>query len=331
MPRIQPLLALGITVLALIVVLLGAYTRLTGSGLGCPDWPGCYGQLSVPTGLPEAAQAWTEMVHRYAAGLLVVLVVAQAWLSWRTHGWRQPAALLMLAVIALQALLGMWTVTLKVWPQVVTLHLLGGMATLCLAYLHWRRLRSAAMTAPSPPWLRRLAVLGVLVMALQVALGGWTSTNHAGAICPALPGCGTVPWQALDFSNSVQLQQPLGPSYLAGSLPLAARAGLHMLHRLGAVALLMVLAALAWGLHRQGLRRHAGALVIASLGQAVLGMASAVLAAPLPLALAHTGGAAALALVLVDISHRLHLAPRAATRGTALARWPRAALLRDAP
>ncbi|WP_263262306.1 COX15/CtaA family protein [Pseudomonas sp. RIT-PI-S] len=332
MPPIQRLLALGITLLAAVVVLLGAYTRLTGSGLGCPDWPGCYGQLSVPVGLPEASKAWTEMIHRYAAGSLVLLVTLQAGLSWRRHGWRQPAALALLALVSLQALLGMWTVTFKVWPQVVTLHLLGGLGTLCLAYLHWRRLARGTRLAPGTAGPRRLARLGLLAFALQVALGGWTSTNHAGAVCPALPGCGSVSWQALDFSEGLQVAQPVGPSYLAGSLSLNARAALHMAHRLGALVLLGVLAVLAWRLYRRGLRRHASVLALGGFGQALLGMASAVWATPLPLALAHTGGAALLALVLVEVNHRLTLAPRAASRGAALARWqPRPLLLRNAP
>lgn len=332
MPRLQPLLALGITLLALLVVVLGAYTRVTGAGLGCPDWPGCYGSVSVPAIAPDAVKAWTEMVHRYVAGGLMALVVAQAWLSWRRYGWREPAALILLAVVTLQAMLGMWTVTLKVWPQVVTLHLLGGITTLCLAYLHLRRLQADTRRAASPPRLRRLAWLGLLAVGAQIALGGWVSTNHAGAICPSMPGCGTVAWAALDYSNALQLGQPVGPSYLAGSLGLNERAGLHMLHRLGALALLAILAALAWGLHRRGLRRPAAAIVLAGLGQAALGMLSAMLATPVALTLAHTGGAAVLALLLVEVNHRLNLAAQAADRGEAPARWlPRPSLLRDAP
>lgn len=332
MPRLQPSLALGITLLALLVVLLGAYTRVTGAGLGCPDWPGCYGEIGVPDGAPGAVQAWTEMVHRYVAGSLMVLVTLQAWLSWRRYGWREPAALILLAVVTFQAMLGMWTVTLKVWPQVVTLHLLGGVTTLCLAYLHLRRLQANARPTGSPSRLRHLAWLGLLAVGVQIALGGWVSTNHAGAICPSMPGCGAVAWAALDFSNALQLGQPVGPSYLAGNLGLNERAGLHMLHRLGAVALLVILAALAWGLYRRGLRRPAVAIVLAGLGQAVLGLLSALLATPIALTLMHTGGAAVLALLLVEVNHRLNLAAQAADRGEAPARWlPRPSLLRDAP
>jgi cytochrome c oxidase assembly protein subunit 15 len=332
MRRLQPVLALLITLLALIVVLLGAYTRLTGSGLGCPDWPGCYGQLSVPASVPDMPQAWTEMVHRYVAGALLILVMLQAWLSWREYKWRQPAALIMLAVIAVQAALGMWTVTLKVWPQVVTLHLLGGLTTLGLAYLHWRRITLKTPYLPVSRVAQRLAWLALVALVAQVALGGWASTNHAGAVCASFPGCAGITSQALDFSNSLQLEQPVGPSYLSGSLSFEARAALHMLHRLGALVLLSLTAVLSLVLYRQGLRRHAAALLAVGLGQGVLGAVTALQAAVLPLALAHTAGAAALVLVLAEVSQRLHGAQARAGRPLAAQRWPSApALVRDAP
>lgn len=332
MRRLPSVLALLITSLALVVVLLGAYTRLTGSGLGCPDWPGCYGHLAVPPGVPAAPQAWTEMIHRYVAGALLMLVAVQAWLSWREHKWREPIALVMLAVIAVQAALGMWTVTLKVWPQVVTLHLLGGLTTLGLGYLHWRRLSLTTAVLPASKPTRRLAWLALAALVAQIALGGWASTNHAGAICPTLPGCVDVSWQALDFSNTLQLQQPLGPSYLSGKLSFEARAGLHMLHRLGALVLISLVTALSFTLYRQGLRRQAAALMGVALGQGVLGAVTALYAAALPLALAHTAGAAALVLVLAQASLRVQGARVGVLQPIRTARWPSTpALMRDAP
>lgn len=332
MRRLPSVLALVTTLLALVVVLLGAYTRLTGSGLGCPDWPGCYGHLAVPMGVPAALQAWTEMVHRYVAGALLLLVTGQAWLSWREHKWREPIALIMLAVIAVQAALGMWTVTLKVWPQVVTLHLLGGLTTLGLGYLHWQRLSITTAVLPASQPVRRLAWFALAALVVQIALGGWTSTNHAGAICATLPGCAGVPWNALDFSNSLQLQQPLGPSYLSGTLSFEARAGLHMLHRLGALVLIALVTALSFMLYRQGSRRLAAVLMAVALGQGVLGAVTALHAAALPLALAHTAGAAALVLILAQVSLCVQGVKGRVVQPIRTARWRSTpALVRDAP
>lgn len=307
MPRLQLRLALGITLLALTVVVLGAYTRLTGSGLGCPDWPGCYGHLSVPSQAPGAAQAWVEMVHRYAAGSLALLIGLQAWLSWRHQGWRRPAPLLLLAMVALQALLGMWTVTLKVWPQVVTLHLLGGLTTLGLAYWHHCRLREAQAPVSVTPSrrIKLLAMAGLLALALQIALGGWVSTNQAGAVCPTFPGCSAVELNDLGLSVAAPLAQPIGPSYLAGRLGLPERVAIQVLHRLGALILLGLTLILAHRLHQRGFRREAGAILAMTFAQLGLGILSAALLAPLALSLAHTGGAAVLTLLWVNLYHRL--------------------------
>jgi cytochrome c oxidase assembly protein subunit 15 len=314
-------LALAITCLAALVLALGAYTRLSFSGLGCPDWPGCYGFVQVPQTADELtlaalrfpahaveqAKAWTEMTHRYVAGTLMLLVAFQAIRAWRRRGsgepWKLP--LLLALVVIAQALFGMWTVTLRLWPQVVTLHLLGGLTTFAFALLATLRLSSRLPPIVAPQGLRRLALLGLLAVMAQIALGGWTSTNYAGAACLDFPTCNGALWPAADLAQAFSFGQHIGPSYLGGQLPLSGRLAIQMVHRLGALALCGLLGALAWRLHAEGLKRQARLLLAALALQVGLGIANLLLHLPLPLALAHTLGAVLLLAVLVTLNHRL--------------------------
>ena len=199
-------LALLATLVALLVVLLGAYTRLTHSGLGCPDWPGCYGFISVPStdaqlvhaelhfpqAPVEAAKGWSEMVHRYFAGTLGCLILwlaVRTWKQRKRHDQPLKLPLFILLVVIIQAAFGMWTVTLKLWPQVVTAHLLGGFATLSLLFLLTLRLSGWLPALAIPRRLQRWATAGLVLVILQIALGGWVSSNYAAVACVDLPTC----------------------------------------------------------------------------------------------------------------------------------------------
>lgn len=326
-------LALGATLLALLVVMLGAYTRLTHAGLGCPDWPGCYGFLGMPMSehkqalaaarFPEATlevgKGWIEMIHRYFAaglGLLVLILVVQA-LRGQRRGAGQPLGLplALLALVLLQGAFGMWTVTLKLWPQVVTAHLLGGFTTLGLLFLLSLRL-SGRLTplVVVPGGLRGLAAAGLLAVAGQIALGGWVSSNYAALACVDLPTCHGQWWPAMDFAGGFHLTQQIGPNYLGGQLDSEARTAIHMSHRLGAVALGLLLLLLAWRLRRAGQTALAGLLLLALGVQLSLGISNVLLHLPLAVALAHHLGGAGLLLVLVLINYRLRGATPARQR-----------------
>ena len=323
-------LALFATALAVVVVLLGAYTRLTHAGLGCPDWPGCYGFIGVPMSehkqtlaevrFPEAPveveKGWNEMVHRYFAGTLGLDILGLAVQALRRRGADgQPLKLplLLLGVVIAQAAFGMWTVTLKLWPQVVTAHLLGGFATLALLFLLSLRLSGAMPVLPGlSVRLRLLAGLALLLAIGQIALGGWVSSNYAAVACVDLPTCHGQWWPTMDFANGFHLTQHIGPNYLGGQLDSDARTAIHMTHRLGALLLSLVLLLLAWRLRTAGLGRLAGLLLLALAVQVSLGVSNVLLHLPLAVAVAHNGGGAALLLVLVLINYRLRAAPLAA-------------------
>ncbi|MGY4532200.1 cytochrome c oxidase assembly protein subunit 15 [Pseudomonas sp. TE3786] len=316
-------LALLATVLAMVVVLLGAYTRLTHAGLGCPDWPGCYGFISVPASEAQLAHAeanfphapveahkgWNEMIHRYFAGSLGLLILALAAVAVRRRG--QPGQplklpLLLLGVVVAQAAFGMWTVTLKLWPQVVTAHLLGGFTTLSLLFLLSLRLSGRLASLPSVPLqLRRLAAVGLLAVIGQIALGGWVSSNYAAVACIDLPTCHGQWWPEMDFANGFHLSQHIGPNYLGGQLDSDARTAIHFTHRLGAMLVTLLLLALAWQLQRGGHGRLAGLLVLALAVQISLGVSNVLLHLPLAVAVAHNAGGALLLLTLVLLNYRL--------------------------
>lgn len=316
-------LAIFATLLAAVVVMLGAYTRLTHAGLGCPDWPGCYGFLSVPMSeraqevaalrFPDAPleidKGWNEMVHRYVAGLLglVILILALRAIQWRSRSG-QPLRLpiLLLGLVILQAAFGMWTVTLKLWPQVVVAHLLGGFATLALLFLLSLRLSGRLPALPTAPVsLRLLAWLTLLLVVGQITLGGWVSANYAAMACVDLPTCQGQWWPAMDFHNGFRVAQEKGPNYLGGQLDGAARTAIHMTHRLGALLVALVGLLLAWRLWVAGLGGLALLLLLALGAQLALGVANVLLHLPLHLALAHNAGGALLLLAVVLVHFRL--------------------------
>lgn len=310
------ILALVALYVALIVVPLGAYVRLSDAGLGCPDWPGCYGKLvGVPDqpdehaaaaqafpGKPvEAGKAWKEMIHRYVAGTLGLIVFAACVLSWR----RRPVVSALLGgTIVFQALLGMWTVTLLLKPAIVTAHLLGGMAVVGLLTLLAMGEAGRPQTAPrSSLGLARLALVLLIV---QIGLGGWVSSNYAGLACQDFPTCqgGWLP--TMDFPHAFTVRRELGYTGDGGLLPFEALTAIHWTHRLGALLVVLVVGALILRLRASpAWRSWAFVLTALLLLQVGLGVANVLFSLPLPLAVAHNFGAALLLLHVLAVTMRL--------------------------
>ena len=330
-------LALFATILAMVVVVLGAYTRLVHAGLGCPDWPGCYGQLTVPETVREIAVAealfpdapvevekgWAEMTHRYVAGLLLLIVFSIALISWKHR--KEPGQpvfhpLFILALIILQAAFGMWTVTLKLWPQVVTLHLLGGFATFSLLFLLTLRLSGLGwkkLPSDVAGGLKSLGMLGLLVVVLQITLGGWISSNYAALACHDLPTCQGQWLPPTDFSQGFDITQEIGPNYLGGQMDSEARTAIHLTHRIGALITVLVLLLLSVKAYRSsnqlpeasgsGLKKMTTLMVIILLAQVLLGLSNIIWQIPLPVAVAHNLFGALLLLSLVALNYRLRV------------------------
>ena len=314
-------LALVATLVALVVIVMGAWVRLSHAGLGCPDWPGCYGHLTVgeavenadranaafPERPLEPEKALKEMIHRYAASGLGLLILAMAILAWANR--RDPAQPMRLpgflvALVVFQGLLGMWTVTLLVKPAVVTAHLVGGLATMALCW--WLALRVDRTTRPpGERGLRRLAVAGLVVLAVQIMLGGWVSTNYSALACPDFPTCQKSFWPEMDFKDAFVLWRGLGIDYEGGVLDHPARVAIHFVHRLGAVVTALVLGLLAWRAIRTGqsraVRMAGTALAALLVVQWTLGPVMVLKALPLELATAHNGVAALLVLAMVAL------------------------------
>lgn len=319
--RLRLLLTLSLVgfLFTTVVILIGAWTRLVDAGLGCPDWPGCYGRLVVPDAeralihSPDAPlevfKAWVEMIHRYVAsalGLLVIaLVVAGAPLR-RLSGFPWKVSLALLVVILIQGAFGAFTVTLKLWPQVVTLHLLGGLSVMLLflwLHLRLRRFKAGDLTLGGVPAPRRalspLWWLAIVLLLVQLALGGWVSSNYAGIACQGFPTCNGQWWPDMDWSEGFHLTQTVGPNYLHGQLHADARTAIHFGHRLGAILLGLALVLLAWRHWRErALRPWLGGLLGVYSVQFGLGVANVLMWLPLWLALLHTAGAVAMVAML---------------------------------
>jgi heme a synthase len=298
------------------LIVFGSFTRLSDSGLGCPDWPGCYGhasplgaagdihaaQTAMPSGPVTFSKAWIEMIHRYLAmtvGVLIVIMTVATWLQRRrlpVSPWWPTATLVWVIV---QGLFGKYTVTLKLYPAIVTLHLLGGMLLLALLAAQHEAWRARPMILSSA--LRRAAWLVMGLLSLQIALGGWVSTNYAVLACSGFPSCNGQWWPEMDFGHGFTLLRELGLAGDGGGLPFEALVAVHMVHRLGAVVLTVAVLWLAAALWRTAdpLQRRFGiglaALLLAQLGS---GLSNVVLGWPLAAALGHSAGAAALVLLL---------------------------------
>ncbi len=300
--------------LAALVIVLGAWVRLTDAGLGCPDWPGCYGHV-YPQVHHQFGKAWHEMIHRYfAASLVIIISSLLVWAFWRRKDRDQPLAAvgLLFAVVCLQAALGALTVTLLLKPLIVTAHLLGGLTTLGL--LWWLSLEPErrALSAREAG-LRKFALAGLIVLIVQIALGGWTSTNYAAVACPDLPTCQRSWWPHMDYRDAFVLWRGLDIDYEGGVLANSARVAIHFTHRLGALATGLTLMSLSilTLLRAQGSSlRFAGLLLLSAVVlQISIGIATVHWGVPLGLATLHNAGAALLVVSMVWLLRALWPAP----------------------
>jgi heme a synthase len=330
-------LALAGLLLCFTVVVLGAYVRLTAAGLGCPDWPGCYGHVTPPSALEvtqaqqayplkplDAGKAWREMLHRYAASTLGLIIVAIAVLAFATRRARLvslPLAWGLVAIVVFQGLLGMLTVTWQVTPLIVTAHLIFGLTTLSLLWWLWLSLprnawgrgsnsgskgsAATASTVAAANFAWRLALIGLIALAVQIALGGWTSTNYAAIACPDLPKCQNAWWPQTDFKDAFVLWRGLGVNYEGGVLANPARVAIHLTHRAGAlIATLTLTVAALTVITRKVLAKFAlpaYAVLTALALQLSIGVSMVLRGFPLALATAHTAGAALLLLSVLAL------------------------------
>lgn len=329
------------------LVLFGAFTRLTDSGLGCPDWPGCYGsasplgakaeisaaQSAMPTGPVTHGKAWIEMIHRYLAtgvGVLILALAIMAWRAARARGGQglQPAInpwwpAFTLVWVCVQGAFGALTVTMKLFPAIVTLHLMGGLVLLALLCV--QAVRQAQLTGEQVPvlvgsGLRTLLWFAFVLLGAQVALGGWVSTNYAVLACTDFPQCQGRWWPDMNFVRGFEVWRKLGLTGAGEAISFPALTAIHYVHRLAAFVVLSVLAVLAWRLNSvPSLRRQSRLIAFLTALQLATGLSNVVLGWPLLAAVLHTGGAGALVVVLTWTV--------AATRAPTLASAPPAPLI----
>ena len=321
------------------LVLFGAFTRLTDSGLGCPDWPGCYGfaspigasnhidvaQTAMPTGPVTTGKAWIEMVHRYLASGIGALIVVSTVLAWTGRRRQQQAgmvrtalspwwATLTLAWVCLQGAFGALTVTMKLFPAIVSLHLLGGMVLLALlqiqhvAYTDSSNSQKPPLSSTTLRWVVAICAL----LWLQIALGAWVSTNYAVLACQDFPKCQGQWWPPMDFAGGFEVWRALGVSSDGSAIAFSALTAIHYVHRLTAYVLLLAMVWLGWGLRAMPAWRATGNVVwCVSAWQLVTGLSNVVLGWPLVAAVAHTGGAAAMVIVFTGLLTRVVFDKRA--------------------
>ncbi len=316
--------AIAALLLAFIVIVVGAYVRLSNAGLGCPDWPGCYGQITAPDDFHEiqkaseiypdsqvdSAKAWKEMFHRYLASTLGLFILGMAFFAWKQKKDKPdqqlylPLALVVLVIF--QGMLGMWTVTLLLKPAIVTMHLLTGLLTLSL--LLWTVLKQQGFHLKKPvlPLIKKWAKLALLVLAIQIFLGGWTSTNYVALYCPDFPTCQGQWWPQTDFSEGFTFIKEFGVNYEGGTLSNSAGVAVHITHRLGALLTLLVVGTLALLLSRnsdKSLRTISYIILTLLTIQISLGIANVLMLLPIQLAVSHNAFAALLLLSLVSLNY----------------------------
>ena len=313
------------TFLTLDLVMFGGFTRLTDSGLGCPDWPGCYGTASpfvahvqiaaahaaLPSGPVSMQKAWIEMIHRYFAMAIGVLIIAQAVIAWRARIVRRPLSVspwwptALLGLIVVQGVFGAWTVTMKLQPVIVTTHLLLGLAL--LGTLAWLAARVTPLPADEPQIARyrTAALAGLVLLVIQIALGGWVSTNYAVLACTDFPTCNGQWVPPMNFAQGFHLWRALGMTGDGEAITQDALVAIHWTHRTFAFVVFAYLGVLAVRLRRfESLRRPAGGVLLVLALQFATGLSNIVLQWPLPIAVAHNGGAAVLLLLVVVLNFR---------------------------
>lgn len=322
---------IGVTaVTTLILIMLGAYVRLSDAGLGCPDWPGCYGNLTPhhsateirdaeaiqPGGSVTMAKAWKEMVHRYLAMIVGALIAAIMFAAWRNRRlWKQPIVLptVIAAAVIFQAALGAWTVTLLLKPAIVTSHLIGGITILAL--LMWLLARQPmtgkwAEGIMASSGLKSFAAVALVIVIAQVVLGGWVSTNYAALACADLPTCHGQLMPEMDFANAFHVIRPLGVGPDGSLLTLEALTAIHWAHRVGAIVVSVVLISFAFSLMKIPSGKKAAAMLFGLLAtQLLLGLSNVWFSLPLPVAVGHNGVAAMLVAWMVVINLRLRSQP----------------------
>jgi cytochrome c oxidase assembly protein subunit 15 len=311
--------------LTFVVVVLGAYVRLSDAGLGCPDWPGCYGKMIVPFEVThvqelyperpmEHGKAWKEMIHRYAAGILGLLIFMLVAVSWQNRKHPDQPVLvpsLLVVLLMFQALLGMWTVTLLLKPVIVMGHLLGGMTILSL--LLWLTLELGKNPQKIDLNSRRIfpwALAGLIMAVIQISLGGWTSANYAALVCPDFPKCQGMWWPEMDFQEGFVFWRELGVDYEGGVLHGDARTAIHMSHRIGAILTTIIVGATAIRAitdRNKSITAIGIAIMLILISQIGLGIANVLMRLPLSLAVAHNGAAALLLLSLVALLHQSYI------------------------
>jgi len=291
-------LVLATLLVTFCVIVVGAYVRLSDAGLGCPDWPLCYGQATPGDHLGGDAlgRAWKEMAHRYLAGGLGLLILAVFLFSWKRRQGTVLAGALVL-VVAFQATLGMWTVTLLLRPAIVTAHLLGGMTTFALLLWLFLSLGSHA-PAPEARALRVPALVALIAVAAQIALGGWVSANYAALACTDLPLCQGKLVPPMDFGHAFHVLRELGQTAAGERLPNEALTAIHWTHRMFALVVVAIVGGTAWRARRLRGAAIAGLLAL----QFLLGVANVMFGLPLPLAAAHNAGAVLLLGSLVVLN-----------------------------
>lgn len=310
------------TVVTLGLVMLGAYVRLADAGLGCPDWPGCYGKLTPTLAHQEIAaavqeqggthgpvsmpKAWKEMVHRYIASALGMVIFGLMVASWFNRQQRHPVLTTSLfAVVCLQGAFGAWTVTMLLKPAIVTGHLIGGMTVLGMLTWLTASLYPSARTGRVTSGLRLGGALVFAALAVQIILGGWVSTNYAALACPDFPTCRASWSPPMNYEHAFHVFRELGKTSAGESLPVEALTAIHWTHRIGALLVTLLVSGYAAALYLQGWTRHGGLLALALIVQVSLGIITVLLSLPLPLAVLHNGGAAVLVMLMTTIHVRM--------------------------
>lgn len=312
-------------VLTFFLIMFGAYVRLTDAGLGCPDWPGCYGELTPHHAKEEIAaavqaqggehgpvsqgKAWREMGHRYVAAILGLLIIGLAVLGWR---WRRELpggpwlATILVGVVILQGLFGKWTVTLLLKPAIVTGHLIGGMLTLALLVWLWQRQAAPGGLPREVARLWPLALAGLVALSAQIVLGGWVSTNYAALACTDFPTCHGQWWPKANWEHAFHVIRPLGMTKTGEFISAEALVAMHLSHRVGFLVAAAALIALGVAAMRRPEVATLGAALLAALAlQTSLGIGNVLLSLPLWMATAHNGGAALLITIITMLIFRL--------------------------